>query len=549
MRQKRKITSLIILMVLILAGCGGPKEEPKPQPEPKVEEKPVVVEPKKDLIYGSADYTSINPALYEHGEINLLLFTGLTAHDKHNKVVPDLAKEWVYDKKTKTYTFTLREDVKWHDGQAFTAKDVKFTLEAIMNPDNGSEIASNYEEIESIEMVDDYHLKIKLKENNVAILDYLTIGILPAHLLEGKELATDAFNQFPIGTGPFKMERWDRGQSITMVRNDDYYGNKAKLEKVIFKIVADDKAKAIQLKSGELDLAQVTPKDGESFKDDKNYIIHDMRTADYRGILYNFNNPFFAKHRELPNALSYGIDRKKILDMVLLGQGEVAYSPLQAGPYNNLEIEKYDYNPAKAKEMLEKAGWVLNKEGIYEKAGDVLGFTINCMEGDQVRVDMANICAQDLKAIGADVKVEVKTDIDWENQEAFLIGWGSPFDPDDHTYKVFGTDKGANYQKYSNKKVDENLKKAREVADEKSRLKYYHAFQTELSKDLPFTFLTYIDAIYVSKSNVSGLESGTLLGHHGVGIFWNIEDWEIIQEEPAASQEETATPAAVESKK
>ena len=139
--KKLKIMSLVMILSL-MAGCSASKEDSTKQSDSKVKSSD-----EKVLVYGSGDYTSINPALYEHGEINSLIFNGLTAHDKNNKVVPCLAQSWEFDKDTNTYTFKLREDVKWHDGKNFTADDVKFTLETIMNPENASEIASNYEDI------------------------------------------------------------------------------------------------------------------------------------------------------------------------------------------------------------------------------------------------------------------------------------------------------------------------------------------------------------------------------------------------------------------
>lgn len=502
----------IVMSISLLYGCS--KQEG-------------ITSKEKVLVYGSGDYSSINPALYEHGEINSLIFNGLTAHDKNNNVVPSLAKSWEFDKATSTYTFKLRDDVKWHDGEVFSADDVKFTLETIANPDNASEIASNYEDITKIEVVDKTTIKITLKAPNVAMLDYLTIGILPKHLLEGKDISTDKFNQFPIGTGPFKMESWDKGQSITLVKHKEFYEKEPKIDKIIFKIVEDSKARALQLKSGELDLAQITPSDMVEFENNKDFVSYDMKTSDYRGIMYNFNSPLFKNNRELPNALSYAIDRKVILDSVALGRGNIAYSPLQTGEYNNPNMEKFDYNPNKSKEILENAGWQLSKDGIYEKNGEKASFTINCMEGDQVRVDIAQICAQQFKEIGVDMKVVVLSKIDWENQDAFLIGWGSPFDPDDHTYKVFATEKGSNYNYYSNPKVDELLKKARETDVKSDRQKYYNEFQIELAKDMPYTFIIYIDAQYVGKPNINGIIKETVLGHHGAGVFWNIADWTI----------------------
>ncbi|MEF9990723.1 MAG: ABC transporter substrate-binding protein [Romboutsia sp.] len=519
----KRIKALALTMVLsLMVGCSSTG---KTDTSSESEQNPSTDE--KVLVYGSGDYTNINPVLYEHGEINSLLFNGLTAHNKDNKIVPALAESWEFDKQTNTYTFKLRNNVKWHDGEKFTAEDVKFTVESIMNPDNASEIASNYEDITNIEIVDETTIKITLKAPNTAMLDYLTVGILPKHILDGKDIATDGFNQNPIGTGPFKLSTWDKGQSITLAKNEDYFEKEPELDKVVFKIVEDANAKVLQLKSGELDLAQVTPKDIALFEENKDFKINTMTTADYRGILYNFNAPLFKENKELPNALSYAIDRKAIIDSVLLGNGYSAYSPLQAGPYNNPDIEKFDYNPTKAKEELEKSGWTLNGEGIYEKNGTKLSFEIVCGQGDQVRIDMANICSQQFKEIGVDAKVVINAKIDWANQDSYLIGWGSPFDPDDHTYKVFGTDKGSNFSSYSNTKIDELLQKARETENEEEKLNYYKEFQEEMTQDMPYTYIAYINAIYVGKANISGLTPETVLGHHGVGIFWNIVDWTI----------------------
>ncbi|MEE3362668.1 MAG: ABC transporter substrate-binding protein, partial [Anaerovoracaceae bacterium] len=139
-------TALVILLCLAtavsvigLTGCGSDD----------------VANDAETLVYGSGDYTAINPALYEHGEINLLLFAGLTAHDENDNVVPGLAKSWSWDDSTKTYTFNLRKNLKFHDGEPLTSADVKFTLEAILDEDNQSEIATNYQDIRKISCPND----------------------------------------------------------------------------------------------------------------------------------------------------------------------------------------------------------------------------------------------------------------------------------------------------------------------------------------------------------------------------------------------------------
>ncbi|MDR1774111.1 MAG: ABC transporter substrate-binding protein, partial [Clostridioides sp.] len=215
------------------------------------------------------------------------------------------------------------------------------------------------------------------------------------------------------------------------------------------------------------------------------------------------------------------------LKSVLKGYGEIAYSPLQKGEFNNENINKFEYDQNKAKEEIKKLGWKLGKDGIYEKNNKKLSFEITANENDTVRVNIAKIASQQLRDIGVDANAKIVSEIDWKNQDATIIGWGSPFDPDDHTYKVFSTGQGSNFSGYSNKKVDELLKKARESTSKEEKLKLYDEFQEEMTKDMPYTFLVYIDAIYVGKDDIQGITENKILGHHGVGIFNNITNFSI----------------------
>lgn len=215
------------------------------------------------------------------------------------------------------------------------------------------------------------------------------------------------------------------------------------------------------------------------------------------------------------------------MDAVVLNHGIVAYGPLQRNIFNNGEVEHYDYNPEKAEEILETAGCEMREDGFFYRDGKKLGFTISVGAGDQVRLDIAQAAAQQLREIGIDVNVEVPAVVDWGKQQAYLIGWGSPFDADDHTYKVFGTDKGANYSGYSNELVDRYLTEARRTDDKEARRQAYDKFQEELAKDPAFAFICYIDADYVAKAGIKGISPDTVMGHHGVGIFWNITEWTI----------------------
>lgn len=527
MRMK-KILSLVLAasMVATLGACGGKTDEKK-QEGSKQEASKEAGADATTLVYGSGDYTRINPAMDEHGEINVLLFNGLTAHDGEDQVIPGLAESWDYDEATYTYTFHLRKGVKWHDGEPFTANDVKFTIEAIQDPENGSENAPNYEDVKEIDVIDDNTVAFKLAEPNVAFLEYMTMGILPEHLLKGENMQESDFFRNPVGTGPYKMKEWDEGQSIVLTKNEDYYLGAPKIDQVIFKIVPDDNAQAMQLESGELDLALLDPKNAHNFVDKDGFTCYDMTTADYRGIMYNFANDYWKENKDIIPAISYAIDRQAIIESVLLGQGMPAYSPLQRNIYNNENVEHYDYNPEKSKEILEQVGCTMGPNGYYERDGKEIGFVISVMAGEQDRIDIAQAVAQQIQQVGINCTVEIPAEIDWGGQMANLIGWGSPFDADDHTYKVFGTDKGANYSSYSNPKVDEYLKLARESSDPEVRKENYAKFQEELANDPAFSFICYIDANYVANSKIQGIAKDTILGHHGVGIFWNIQDWTI----------------------
>ena len=507
----KKMLSLLLALTMVLAlfsGCGGTTDN------------------SSTLVYGSGDYDSINPIMNEHCEIKHLLFDSLVKRDGEGNLVPSLATQWSYDEASMTYTFQLRGDVKWHDGESFTAEDVRFTIEAIRNPENGSENAPNYEEVKEINVISDTEIAFVMTEPNYAFPDYMTMSILPEHLLQGEDMWESDYFKNPVGTGPYKLDSWDVGQAIIMVKNEAYFDGAPSIDTMIFKIVTDDSAKALQLQNGELDLAQVTPKDAVAFENMDGLTVYDMKTADYRGILYNFWNEYWQKNADLIPAINYAIDRQAIVDAVLLGQGFTAYSPIQLNKYNYEGVEHYDYNPDKAVEVLQSIGCEKDADGFWSRNGERIGFTINATPGDQVRIDMAQIAAQQLQQIGLDVKANVPSDgIDWGGQECCIIGWGSPFDADDHTYKVFGTDKGANYSGYSNADVDKYLTFARQTNDDAQRGENYKQFQIAMAENPAYTFFCYIDAMFVADNGIRGIDANTVLGHHGVGIFWNVNQW------------------------
>ena len=500
------------VFLVLIGGCGEERQ---------------TEESGSQIVYGSRDYAWINPLRDEYGEIDQLLFDGLMLRDGTGKLVPGLAESYTYDPDTLTYVFHLREGVRWHDGRPLCAADVKFTIEAIQSPATGSMNVSNFEDVREITEIDDKTVRILLSAPNAAFLDYMTQPILPAHILAGNDLTTTGFFHNPVGTGPYQLDSWEAGKEIVLVKNEDYYRGAPKIDRFVFRFLVDDVAEAEAFAKGTLDMAQLSAKNAAPFVDKDGYRYYDMNTADYRALLFNFSHPYWLRNRDLIPAIAYAIDRQAVVDHVLLGHGMPAYGPLQRSIYNNPNVEHYDYDPAKAQELLEAAGCTMGRNGYYMRGAEEVGFQISVKNDKFDRIGIANAVATQLQAVGIHCTVEMPAQIDWDGQMAYLIGWGRELDPDMHTYKVFITKQKDNDGFYSNSRVDACLMAARRTSDPAERKRLYDLFQEELAKDPAFAFICYIDAIYVTKARVHGITEDMLLGHRGIGMFWNVNEWTV----------------------
>ena len=509
--KKLLLCALSVLLALAL-GCGGERTAEVTGSQ---------------IVYGSKDYDYINPLRDEYGEIDRLLFDGLVRRNDAGEVVPALASSWEYDADTYTYVFHLRDDVRWHDGKPLRAADVKFTIEAIQNPLTDSANVSNFEDVREITELDDRTVRIRLSAPNAAFLAYMIQPILPAHLLAGRDITTTGYFHRPIGTGPYCLDSWEAGKEIVLVRNEDYYLGAPKVERIVFKILEDNAAEAKALASGKIDIAHLSALNAAQFRDAPGYKYYDMKTRDYRAILFNFGHPYWMRNRDLIPAISYAINRQAVVDEALLGQGIPAYGPLQRPAFGNPAMEHYDYDPAKARALLEAAGCVLGEDGYYMRGGTEVGFRLSVQNDKAGRIDIANVVARQLRDVGIHCTVETPAELDWNGQMAYLVGWGSTLDPDMHTYKVFSTKKKDNHGLYSNARVDEYLRAARRTLDPEERRRYYALFQEELAKDPPFAFICYVDAIYVTRDRVHGILADKLLGHRGIGFFGNVNEWTV----------------------
>ncbi len=483
---------------------------------------------KNTLVYAGEGSDTLNPVINDHTELVDLIFSGLMKYDANANPVPDLAESCVYDSDTKTYTFLLKKGVVWHDGKPFTSADVVYTYELLALDDNFiSSVKSNYQDILSVSAPDEYTVVFVMKDHNAAMLSYFTRGIVPKHILAGQDVATSPFNQNPVGTGRYKFVEWDRaGNMIVLARNTDYYGQVPTIERIIYKVVASMNLKTTMLTTGEADLAWVNANYANTFRGNAGYQNFDFRSADYRGISMNFNHAFWKNNADSVAVLNYAIDKNAIVRSVAHGHGFAAYSPIQLSEYGgNTNADIYSYDPQKFAREMEKLGWVKGSDGIYERNGQKFHFTIQVRGHEEERIDIANLCSRMLKEAGVDMEIVVVTKFEWDKgYNGFLSGYAAQFDPD-MVYANYVTGASDNTMQYSNAEVDRLLTAGRHETDTEKRKALYQEFETVYAKSPGIVLTAYLDGNYVSIAGLSGLDTTRVLGHHAVGVMWNIEEW------------------------
>ena len=482
------------------------------------------------LVYAGENESTINPLLNNHDELPDLIFSGLMKYDANGKPVLDLAESYDYDADTFTYTFKLRQGVKWHDGEDFNAEDVVFTYKELTEDENlSANIRSNFQDITSVEAPDDFTVVITLGQYNAAILGYFTIGILPQHLLEGEDINTTAFNQSPVGTGRFKFVEWDvTGGMIILERNTDYYDKVPNIERVVYKTVSVESTKAIMLQSGEADLAWLNANYAAQFAGVEGFKSWVFTTADYRGASMAMTSDFWADNADSIGVLNYAIDKDTIVASVLHGEGCRAYSPIQLNPLgSNTAADIYPYDLDKFAEEMANLGWEKGDDGIYVRNGQRFHFTIQTRDYEEERVDIANVMSNMLRQAGVEMEVVLVTKFDWKaGYNGFLAGYATQFDPD-MAYAQFTTNGSSNSMKYSNAKVDELLELGRHTEGDEARAEIYGQFEEAWVQAPGILLVAYLNGNYVGVDAVDGLDTTRVLGHHAVGVMWNIEDWTI----------------------
>ncbi len=468
-----------------------------------------------------------------------LIYNGLVRYDKNLKLESDLAESWDISPDGLTITFHLRHGVKWHDGQPFTSHDVLYTYQVTIDPKTPTAYADAFKQVKYAEAPDDYTFRVTYAKPFAPALESWGMSVLPAHLLEGRDITKSPLASHPIGTGPYVFKELVPAQRAILVSNKDYFEGRPFIDRYIYRIIPDSSTMFMELKAGGLDLMGLSPiqyrreTDSPEFRERFNKYRYPASAFTYLG--YNLRNPLFSDRR-VRQALTAAINKDEIVHGVLLGMGQVAHGPYKPGTWAcNPHIRDFDYNPKRALELLAEAGWKARSDkGILEKNGKPFQFTILTNQGNDERRKTAIIIQRRLKAIGIDVKIRViewasflSQFIDKGNFEAVLLGWTISPDPD--LFDIFHSSKTGpkelNFIGYRNEEADRLLVEGRSTFDHEERRRCYYRLQDILAEDQPYTFLYVPDALPVVSARFRGIEPAP------AGIMYNFIKWYVPKDE------------------
>lgn len=466
------------------------------------------------------------------------MFSGLVTVDEDFNPEGDLAESWEFSDDGLTWTFHLRENVKWHDGEDFNADDVVFSYGIPLDEEYVGPRGLPFEIIDEINKIDDYTVEFVLSEPYAPFITITAqFEVLPKHILGDvpiEDLGKDKFNtKEPIGTGPFKFKEWKEGEYIELVANEDYYLGKPKLDGIIYKIVPDMNTLMAQLEVGDINMTGISPQYIETAKklEEKGKVVVTSGPANaFEYIGYNLRNELF-QDKKVRQALTHAIDKESIVTAILDGAGTVADGP--GSPANwafNPDMPKFEYDPELAKKMLKEAGWEPNSEGILEKDGKKFEFVLKTTSANEVRQQIAEVAQQQFKEIGIKTTIEV---LEWSayveqtsppnwNFDAMVAGWSIGSDPDPtwfwHSSEI---ENGLNYNGYSNEKVDELLSENTKISDLEERKNIIAEADSIVAEDQPNTFLYYVEGSLANSPTLHGPS------YNASNTYYKIHEWYI----------------------
>lgn len=535
---------LLCLALLTAAGCGSPEKE-------LVYGGPDTGPAYGDLFINASigDASTLLPPLASDAasfDIIGLVYNRLLKYDGDLTLVGELAESWEVSPDGLTITFKLRRGVKWHDGAPFSAKDVLFTYQVMVDPKTPTAYSGDYLQVKKAEIPDDYTFQVTYGQPFAPALgSWASLNILPRHLLEGKDITQSPLARNPVGTGPYRFGEWKAGEKIALTYNPDYFEGRVYLNGYFFLIKPDQATMFLELKSGNIDQMNLTPlqytRQTEFPKFARMYNKYRYMPFTYIYLGYNLEDDRF-KDRRVRQALTLAINKQEIIEGVLMGLGQESYGPYKPGAwFYNPEVPKFSYDPAKAKALLAEAGWQPGPDGVFAKNGKPFEFTILTNQGNDIRVRTAEIIQRRLQEIGIRVKIRtvewatfIKQFIEKGHFEAVLLGWNTGLDPDQ--YDIWHSSKTRpgelNFIHYKNPEVDKLLEEGRHTFDREKRRRAYFRLQEILAEDQPYTFLFVPDALPAISKRFRGVKPAA------AGIGYNFTRWYV----PKGEQKYTLSP-------
>lgn len=445
-------------------------------------------------------FTRLNPV---DADLSSLIFNGLTKLDQQGNVVPDLAQDWTVSKDGLTYDFRLRPGLFWHDGAPVSASDVLYTVSAMQNPDFPGDPALNVlwraVKVSAPDGPDGLSVRFKLEQPLAPFIDSTSIGLLPAHLWERvpiTQMLSSQLNTRPIGTGPFQVSQLTASH-IDLAPNPRYPGPTPYVAGLTIRFYPDRQSLLPAYDRHEIDaLGYVAPDDLAAATTRKDLHLLSAPISGYTLIYLNLQNPNtpFFKDLNVRQALLCGLNRQSLIDEVLHGQGQVANSPILPGTWAyNRDLQPVKYDPERARQLLDQAGWKdTNGDGVREQGDKKLSFIL--VGPDQALLEAISIAwAQ----IGVRAVPQVVTNAGLSadflaprSYEAALVHWDQPGDPDPyplwHSTQIKA---GQNYAGWNDRVADEAIEKARALPDAASRKAFYVDFQNEFAAKVPAILL------------------------------------------------------------
>ncbi|MDQ7793692.1 MAG: ABC transporter substrate-binding protein [bacterium] len=498
---------LILGMSLQLVGCRKAAPEDAREFDVPVEGGILRVALGTDVPIFDSAYASGLPNL---GIIHLVTEGLVKLDSETGNVIPHLAERWSVSDDGLVWTIKLRPNVKFHDGTAFDAQAVKFNIDRLLNPDTKALTRSFWQFIKEVKVVDPLTVDIITHDPFGPFMRQFTYAPMAMNSpTQVTKLGNEDYHTAPVGTGPFKFVEHVRGQHVKVVRNEEYWGGKPPLEGVVTAVMPEAGARIMALETGEVDVAyHVPPRDVQRLE--QNPDIQVVYPPSQRIMHVGFNhNHGPLKDVRVRQALNYAVNKHEINQVILLGRAHVLDSPLPPTAFGYVPTMTYEFNPQKAKQLLQEAGY----------PG---GFTIKLMYTPGrylMDTEVVEAVQSYLAAVG--VKVEIVS-VEWAVQaaarrlplaesttEMYFLGWGCVTLDGDIGFQSFTTAAfapGMNTMFYSNEEVDRLFLKGRQSVDPAERLAAYEPMQRLIMEDAPILFLYVEPQIHAVRANARGVE-------------------------------------------